>query len=80
MEHWFAVDAGPAQSLFETNTVLNDAGDVSVLTAGPDIHQVECASEHRTISLHVYGADITRTGTSINTIFAPIYANSEPAN
>ena len=46
-------------------TVLNEVGEVSVLTSGPDIHQVTCASGDKTISIHVYGADITSKGTSI---------------
>jgi predicted metal-dependent enzyme (double-stranded beta helix superfamily) len=46
-------------------TVFNEVGEVSVLTSGPDIHQVTCASGEKTISIHVYGADITSKGTSI---------------
>jgi predicted metal-dependent enzyme (double-stranded beta helix superfamily) len=46
-------------------TVLNEVGEVSVLAEGPDIHQVSCASGDKTISIHVYGADITSRGTSI---------------
>ena len=56
---------GEAGLLRAGATVFNDVGEVSVLTAGPDIHQVTCASEDKTISIHVYGADITSRGTSI---------------
>ena len=52
-------------------TVVNDTGEVSVLTSGPDIHQVTCASSGKTISIHVYGADITRNGTSIQLTYDP---------
>jgi predicted metal-dependent enzyme (double-stranded beta helix superfamily) len=52
--------------LRQGDTVMNEIGEVSVLTAGPDIHKVTCASGAKTISIHVYGADITRRGTSIN--------------
>jgi predicted metal-dependent enzyme (double-stranded beta helix superfamily) len=58
--------------LHETGTLVNDTGDISVLTHGPDIHQVSCASAQPTISLHIYGADITRNGTSINLIYDDI--------
>ena len=52
-------------------TVLNDVGEVSVLAEGPDIHQVTCASDDKTISIHVYGADITSRGTSIQLTYDP---------
>ena len=52
-------------------TVLNEVGEVSVLTSGPDIHQVTCASGDKTISIHVYGADITAKGTSIQLTYDP---------
>ncbi|HEY4022798.1 MAG TPA: cysteine dioxygenase family protein [Pseudonocardiaceae bacterium] len=52
-------------------TVVNEVGEVSVLTSGPDIHQVTCASEDKTISIHVYGADITSRGTSIQLTYDP---------
>ena len=52
-------------------TVFNEVGEVSVLAEGPDIHQVTCASGDKTISIHVYGADITSRGTSIQLTYAP---------
>ncbi|HJP78470.1 MAG TPA: cysteine dioxygenase family protein [Pseudonocardiaceae bacterium] len=52
-------------------TVVNHVGEVSVLTSGPDIHQVTCASADKTISIHVYGADITSRGTSIQLTYDP---------
>ncbi len=52
-------------------TVLNEVGEVSVLTSGPDIHQVTCASGDKTVSIHVYGADITDRGTSIQLTYDP---------
>ena len=52
-------------------TVLNEVGEVSVLTDGPDIHQVTCASDDKTISIHVYGADITSRGSSIQLTYDP---------
>jgi predicted metal-dependent enzyme (double-stranded beta helix superfamily) len=68
LEHRFSLAKSPDERtvLQETGTVMNDAGDVSVLTRGPDIHQVRCADAQTTISLHVYGTDITANGSSIN--------------
>jgi len=60
-------------------TVLNETGEVSVLTSGPDIHQVTCASGGRTISIHVYGADITRKGTSIQLTYDPKLVQADEA-
>ncbi|HEX3784352.1 MAG TPA: cysteine dioxygenase family protein [Pseudonocardiaceae bacterium] len=65
-----AAPCGPT-TLRTGPTVLNETGEVSVLTAGPDIHQVTCASGGKTISIHVYGADITRKGTSIQLTYDP---------
>jgi predicted metal-dependent enzyme (double-stranded beta helix superfamily) len=53
------------------DTVLNEVGEVSVLAQGPDIHQVTCASGDKTVSIHVYGADITSRGTSIQLTYDP---------
>jgi predicted metal-dependent enzyme (double-stranded beta helix superfamily) len=64
-------EAGGVTGLRETKSLYNDVGDVSVLTAGPDIHKVLCDGQDLTISLHVYGADITRKGTSVNVVFKP---------
>ena len=70
-EHRFDRVPGRRPSLHESATVCNEIGDVSVLTAGPDIHQVSCASGGRTISIHVYGANITARGTSVNLTYRP---------
>lgn len=66
-EHRFSRTHGTV--LRDAGTIVHDAGDISVLTKGPDIHQVRCVSDRPTISLHVYGTDITRNGTSINVTY-----------
>lgn len=51
------VDGAPVQ----TSTRLMVPGDVALVEPpGADFHQVECASAHASISLHVYGRDIGR--------------------
>lgn len=67
-EHRYALNEA---ALRPTGTLVNGVGEVSVLTSGPDIHRVTCDSAERTISIHVYGADITKRGTSINLTYAP---------
>ncbi len=53
-----------------TVVALNAPGTVSSLPPlGRDIHRVRCAGDERAISLHIYGADITRLGTSINVVY-----------
>jgi predicted metal-dependent enzyme (double-stranded beta helix superfamily) len=66
-EHRFSLTDGTV--LRDGGTTVNDAGDISILTKGPDIHQVHCVSDAPTISLHVYGTDITRRGSSINVTY-----------
>ena len=40
-------------------------GDVMWLSPPGDIHRVSCSSPEKTISIHVYGADISVLGTSV---------------
>ncbi|HWE90543.1 MAG TPA: cysteine dioxygenase family protein [Pseudonocardiaceae bacterium] len=77
-EHRFDRMPGRRPALRASATVCNEVGDVSVLTAGPDIHQVSCAGGGRTISLHVYGADITARGTSVNLTYRPALVTAAP--
>lgn len=50
----------------------NAAGTVSGLPPlGRDIHHVRCADDEMAISLHLYGADIGRLGSSINVVYDP---------
>lgn len=72
--------------LVEAGTSLARAGDTGVLVPpAEDIHQVACAGHELAVSIHVYGADIGRLGTSINHRFEDIPvlpdspAGSDPA-
>jgi predicted metal-dependent enzyme (double-stranded beta helix superfamily) len=60
-----------ASALRATECRVNERGAVSVLPPGHDIHQVRCTGGAGAISLHVYGADIARLGSSIHVTYDP---------
>jgi predicted metal-dependent enzyme (double-stranded beta helix superfamily) len=61
-----AVEAGGRRFLEETGTIDAHPGHVEVITPSvEDIHAVTAVGDGPTISLHVYGADIERLGSSI---------------
>ncbi len=63
-EEIFALaDGGQALSLAVRN--LNPAGSVSAFAPPGDIHRVRNTGDTVAISMHVYGADISRLGNSI---------------
>jgi len=51
--------------LVVTEQLVNPTGDVSIALPPGDIHLVRNAGTDLAISLHVYGADLRHTGTSI---------------
>jgi 3-mercaptopropionate dioxygenase len=51
--------------LVVTEQLVNPRGDVSIALPPGDIHLVRNAGSDLAVSLHVYGADLRRTGTSI---------------
>ncbi len=51
--------------LVRTERLVNARGEVSVALPPGDIHLVRNAGDDVAISLHVYGADLSRRGTSI---------------
>lgn len=60
-------------------TTLNRAGEVTYVTPPGDIHEVRGVGEDVTVSLHVYGADIARLGTSIRRRYdLPVRATPRP--
>lgn len=63
-EELFALRDGD-QALRLTGSRVNLAGDVSGFAPPGDIHRVTNHGDGVAISLHVYGADITRLGTSV---------------
>lgn len=51
--------------LEQTGSSYNQIGEVSAFAPPGDIHRVRNCSDETAISLHVYGADITRLGSSV---------------
>lgn len=59
------VNENGSPHLVPVDTTTNDIGTVAFLSPPGDIHEVRSATDGMTVSLHVYGADIGRLGTSI---------------
>jgi predicted metal-dependent enzyme (double-stranded beta helix superfamily) len=55
--------------LVESGSAIAFPGDVSGLMPPGDIHRVHNTSDITAISLHVYGADLSRTGSSIRRVY-----------
>ena len=71
-------DAG-SPYLIARGSVATAPGDVSVLVPPEeDIHRVENAGTSLAISIHVYGADISVLGSSINREFADDLVRTRP--
>lgn len=58
-------DADGNETLIETDTVSCTPGMIEALTPPGDIHKVANAGDDLAISIHVYGADIGKLGSSI---------------
>ena len=58
------------EQLRETVRVHAGVGDVAGLLPPGDIHRVRNGTDDVTVSLHVYGTDVTRTGSSVRRIYA----------
>lgn len=63
-EEIFALDSG-GQALRRTARNVNPPGSVSAFAPPGDIHRVRNSGSTVAISMHVYGADISRLGNSI---------------
>jgi predicted metal-dependent enzyme (double-stranded beta helix superfamily) len=75
-EELYAVSAD-GRSLREAGRGGNLAGEVSGFAPPGDIHRVRNAGDGVAISLHVYGADITRLGSSVRRVYdLPVLALS----
>lgn len=59
------VDTADGPSLLPTGTCRNAAGSVAALAPPGDIHHVSNPGPDLAISLHIYGANIARLGSSI---------------
>lgn len=65
-EERFNIVANNGEShLSVAGTGVAPQGDVMWLSPPGDIHRVSCSSPEKTISIHVYGADISVLGTSV---------------
>ncbi|MFI1395420.1 cysteine dioxygenase [Streptomyces sp. NPDC020681] len=62
--------SGAAARLVATGDVVNGQGEVCGFAPPGDIHRVWNASAAPALSLHVYGADISRLGTSVRRVYA----------
>ncbi|MFF0066044.1 cysteine dioxygenase [Streptomyces sp. NPDC005279] len=60
---------GTAARLVATGDVINAQGAVCGFAPPGDIHRVWNAGTDRAISLHIYGADISRLGTSVRRVY-----------
>ncbi|MEU8848044.1 cysteine dioxygenase family protein [Streptomyces sp. NPDC048564] len=61
--------AGGAARLVATTDVLNKQGEFCGFAPPGDIHRVWNAGPSTAISLHVYGADISRLGSSVRRVY-----------
>lgn len=62
------VPGSPAR-LVATAELVSPQGTVSGFAPPGDIHEVWNGSAHKAISLHVYGADISRIGSSVRRVY-----------
>ncbi|WP_329494179.1 cysteine dioxygenase family protein [Kitasatospora herbaricolor] len=63
------VSDGRTGRLVATEDVLGPQGSVAAFAPPGDIHQVRNAGTTLAVSLHVYGADVGRLGTSIRRVY-----------
>nr|WP_042377875.1 cysteine dioxygenase family protein [Streptacidiphilus melanogenes] len=56
---------GGATELVRDRSLVNPTGALSAIAPPGDIHQVCNTGSSKAISLHIYGADISRLGTSV---------------
>jgi predicted metal-dependent enzyme (double-stranded beta helix superfamily) len=63
-EELFALDDG-GECLVPVGRNRNTTGDVGGFAPPGDIHRVRNAGDHTAISIHVYGTDLSRIGSSV---------------
>ncbi|MEU7137627.1 cysteine dioxygenase family protein [Streptomyces sp. NPDC046261] len=69
-EHRYRVVGGDGgERLLATEEVVNSAGEADGFAPPGDIHVVRNSGATRAISLHVYGADVGRLGSSIRRVY-----------
>ncbi|MFJ4191835.1 cysteine dioxygenase [Kitasatospora sp. NPDC089509] len=60
---------GDGELLALDEEIVNPRGQVSGIAPPGDIHRVSNSGDRTAISIHVYGADISRLGTSIQRVY-----------
>jgi len=69
-ETGYRLEAGPdGCRLVPAGERVNEAGSVQVLLPPGDIHRVANEGDGLAVSLHVYGVDVTRVGSSIRRLY-----------
>ncbi|MFJ3922365.1 cysteine dioxygenase [Streptomyces sp. NPDC090022] len=69
-ERRYRLAPGPDQArLVATEDVVNAQGEVCGFAPPGDIHKVRNSCRTKAISIHVYGADVSRLGTSIRRVY-----------
>ncbi|MGP4000561.1 cysteine dioxygenase [Streptomyces sp. 8N706] len=63
------VPGGPSARLVRTADLVNPQGTVCGFAPPGDIHRVRNAGTATAISIHVYGADIARLGSSVRRVY-----------
>ncbi|GAA0431637.1 cysteine dioxygenase family protein [Streptomyces luteireticuli] len=63
------VPDGPSARLVAVEDVANRQGEVCGFAPPGDIHRVRNASSSAAVSIHVYGADVSRLGTSVRRVY-----------
>jgi predicted metal-dependent enzyme (double-stranded beta helix superfamily) len=75
-EELFALDEGGG-CLVEAGSSVNRAGEVNGFAPPGDIHRVRNVGDRTAISLHVYGTDVSRIGSSVRRYYdLPVRAPS----
>ena len=64
-----AEEAGGTARLVATEDVVNRTGEVCGFAPPGDIHRVWNGCGGKAVSIHVYGADISRLGTSVRRVY-----------
>jgi 3-mercaptopropionate dioxygenase len=78
-EELFALDEAN-ECLVEAGSNVNETGDVSGFAPPGDIHRVRNAGDRTAISIHVYGTDVSRVGSSVRRYYdLPVRAAAEQA-
>ncbi|MGX8906324.1 cysteine dioxygenase [Streptomyces netropsis] len=63
------VPEGTTARLVATEDVVNGQGDVCGFAPPGDIHRVRNSCSSKAISIHIYGADVARLGSSVRRVY-----------